>query len=247
MLRRPDKIGAPTNTSTAPPLLVKNAEIPYAFLIPCGLSASSVPPFSSATLPRPKFSTVRRFLSGRSCWNGSCDISTTFRAGGLKYYSLRRFECWTGTNLMQEPRTTLKTVLVAEDYADSRFILGRLLELSGYRVLEAADGREAVEIAEKESADVVLMDLQMPVLDGFTATSIIRRIEGICEVPIIAVSAQSTDDFVAAAKRVGCDHFVAKPVDFDLLLKLVRECTEGEGGRAYNATPKPVTIRQLCM
>ncbi|HEX8187300.1 MAG TPA: response regulator [Pyrinomonadaceae bacterium] len=141
----------------------------------------------------------------------------------------------------------IKTVLVVEDYADSRFMMGRLLEMSGYRVLEAADGREAVDTAERECPDVVLMDLQMPVLDGFTATSLIRRIESTCRVPVIAVSAQSTEDFVSAARRVGCDHFVAKPVDFDLLLGLVRECTEEGGGRVHHAPPNSLTVRQPCV
>lgn len=148
---------------------------------------------------------------------------------------------------MQKPRGQLKTVLVVEDYADSRFMIARLLEMSGYRVLEAEDGREAVEVAERECPDVVLMDLQMPVLDGFTATSIIRRIESICRVPVIAVSAQSAEDYVSAAKRVGCDYFVAKPVEFDQLLELVRECTEDGGARVYDAPPKSLTVRQPCV
>ena len=145
---------------------------------------------------------------------------------------------------MQELGATFKTVLVVEDYDDSRFMLGRLLEMCGYKVLEAADGREAVQVAERESPDVVLMDLQMPVLDGFTATSIIRRMEGISDVPVIAVSAQSSEDYVSAARRVGCDYFVAKPVDFDELLGLVQECTEGTLERLYDAPPKSVTGRQ---
>ncbi|MET0622043.1 MAG: response regulator [Pyrinomonadaceae bacterium] len=136
---------------------------------------------------------------------------------------------------------------MAEDYEDSRFMLGRLLEMSGYRVLEAADGREAVQVAERERPDIVLMDLQMPVLDGFTATSLIRRSESICRVPVIAVSAQSTDDFISAAARVGCDHFVPKPVDFDLLLEIIRECTEGADARTFAAPPNAVTIRQPCV
>jgi two-component system cell cycle response regulator DivK len=149
---------------------------------------------------------------------------------------------------MQESCATKKTILLVEDYEDSRFMLGRLLEMSDYRVLEAADGREAVEIAERECPDVVLMDLQMPVLDGFTATSIIRRIDSTCRVPVIAVSAQSTEDFVSAARLVGCDHFVAKPVDFDQLLELVRKCTEGGGLGVYNAPPNSRTIiKQPCV
>lgn len=152
-----------------------------------------------------------------------------------------------GTDFMQKPRGSAKTVLVVEDYNDSRFMLGQLLEMSGYRVLEAADGREAVNVAERECPDVVLMDLQMPVLDGFTATSLLRRIDSTCRVPIIAVSAQSTDVFISAATRVGCDHFVAKPIDFDLLLEVIREYTEGAGARPVTAAPNSVTIRQPCV
>jgi two-component system, cell cycle response regulator DivK len=148
---------------------------------------------------------------------------------------------------MQEPRAPVKTVLLVEDYADSRIMLGRLLEMSGYRVLEAADGREAVETAERECPDVVLMDLQMPVLDGFTATSLIRRTESTCRVPVVAVSAQCTQDFIDAAARVGCDHFVPKPVDFDTLLEVVRECTEGADGRVYDGPPQSLTIKQPCV
>jgi CheY-like chemotaxis protein len=150
-------------------------------------------------------------------------------------------------DFMQEPRASVKTVLLVEDYADSRFMLARLLEMSDYRVLEAADGREAVEMAERECPDVVLMDLQMPVLDGFTATSLIRRNESTCRVPVVAVSAQSTDDFISAARRVGCDRFVPKPVDFDLLLEIIRECTEGAEARAFATPPDVVTIRQPCV
>lgn len=147
---------------------------------------------------------------------------------------------------MQESRTAVKTVLVVEDYDDSRYMLGRLLEMSGYRVVEAADGREGVRVAEEERPDVVLMDLQMPILDGFTATSLIRRTKHICQVPIVAVSAQSAEEFVSAATLVGCDRFVSKPVDFDQLLEIVREYTEG--GRVHGAAPPPEgdSLRQLC-
>lgn len=145
---------------------------------------------------------------------------------------------------MQESQSPVKTVLVAEDYADSRLMMARLLEMSGYRVLEAADGDEAVRIAERECPDVVLMDVQMPVLDGFTATSRIRRIESICRVPVIAVSAQPAGEFAPAAALVGCDRFVSKPVDFDLLLEVVRECTEG-GGVSAAARQELRTASQL--
>jgi CheY-like chemotaxis protein len=127
---------------------------------------------------------------------------------------------------MRKADAKVKTVLLVEDYEDSRRMLARLLEMCGYRVLEAADGSEAVRIAERGCPDVVLMDLQMPVTDGFTATSRIRRIDSICRVPVIAVSAQPADEFASAAALVGCDRFVSKPIDFDLLLEVIRECTE---------------------
>ena len=130
---------------------------------------------------------------------------------------------------MRETGAKVKTILLAEDYEDSRRMLARLLEMSGYRVLEAADGDEAVQMAERECPDVVLMDLQMPVTDGFTATSRIRRIDNICRVPVIAVSAQPAEEFASAAALVGCDHFVSKPVDFDLLLEVIHESTERAG------------------
>ena len=148
--------------------------------------------------------------------------------------------------MMQEPRASEKTVLVVEDYDDSRFMLGRLLEMSGYRVLEAADGREGVRVAERECPDVVLMDLQMPVLDGLTATSLIRRIDSICSVPVIAISAQSTEEFISAAALVGCDRFVPKPVEFDQLLEVIREFTEGAGVRPTSGPPEIKPLRQLC-
>lgn len=169
-----------------------------------------------------------------------------FRGRRIKVLQPAHFENAGSTNLMQQLNATAKTVLVVEDYDDSRYMMGRLLEMSGYRVLEAANGREAVQIAERECPDVVLMDLQMPVLDGFTATSLIRRIESICDVPVIAVSAQSTDDFISAAERVGCDRFVSKPVDFDLLLEIIRECTERDHARAAAVPPGGIKTRQLC-
>jgi CheY-like chemotaxis protein len=167
--------------------------------------------------------------------------------GRTKILQPAGYEQFNGTVFMQGTSGHMKTVLVVEDYDDSRLMMGRLLEMSGYRVLEAADGREAVETAERECPDVVLMDLQMPVLDGFTATSLIRRIENISRTPVIAVSAQCSEDFVSAAARVGCDDFVPKPVDFDLLLELIRQYTEGADGRAYAAPPETVTIRQPCV
>lgn len=119
--------------------------------------------------------------------------------------------------MIREPRDASKTVLLVEDFPDSRFMMRRLLELSGYRVVEAGDRREAVEFATRERPDLILMDLGLPVLDGLSATKLIRQSENLCDVPIIAVTAHDAEEFHRAAEAAGCDGYVTKPVDFDLL------------------------------
>ncbi len=109
------------------------------------------------------------------------------------------------------------TVLVVEDFADNRFMLRRLLEMSGYRVVEAVDGREAVEKAGSERPDLILMDLSLPRLDGLDATRCIRELSGLDKIPIVAVSAHDTNDFHTEALAAGCNEYVTKPIDFDEL------------------------------
>lgn len=113
-------------------------------------------------------------------------------------------------------------VLVVEDFDDTRRMLRRLLEMGGCRVVEAANGREAVELAGRERPSIILMDLNMPVLDGFTATLRIRENDAVSDVPIVAVTAYDSAESRAAARAVGCDEYVAKPVDFDQLMELIK-------------------------
>lgn len=122
---------------------------------------------------------------------------------------------------MQSQNEGSKTVLVVEDFEDSRHIMRRLLEMSGYRVVEAVNGRDAVELARRECPDLILMDLSLPVMDGISATRYIRALEPLCEVPIIAVSAHDTDDFYEAARAAGCNEYVTKPLDYDRLDNLL--------------------------
>ena len=80
-------------------------------------------------------------------------------------------------------------ILVAEDNEDSRLLLRFFLESLGYKVIEAGNGKEAVQLAEQETPDLILMDLNMPEMDGVTATVIIRNSPGLSDIPIIAISA----------------------------------------------------------
>lgn len=115
-----------------------------------------------------------------------------------------------------------RTVMVVEDFEDNRFMMRRLLEMSGYHVLEAINGEEAVELARSERPSLILMDLSLPLLDGLAATRRIRQYEELRNVPIVAVSAHDTADFHADALAAGCNDYVTKPIDFDQLEALLR-------------------------
>ena len=118
-------------------------------------------------------------------------------------------------------REALPTIMVVEDFEDNRFMMRRLLEMSGYQVLEAVNGEEAVEIAKREHPSLILMDLSLPLLDGLAATRRIRQETELRDVPIVAVSAHDTADFHADALAAGCNDYVTKPIDFDQLEALL--------------------------
>ena len=104
-------------------------------------------------------------------------------------------------------------VMLVEDYRDTREMMRHMLELTGCRVVEASNGQEAIELSQQGGLDLVLMDLNMPVLDGFTATLRIREYERTRDVPVVALTAFDTAEFRAAAGAVGCCDFVVKPLD----------------------------------
>ncbi|MDQ1590508.1 MAG: hypothetical protein QOG00_3475 [Pyrinomonadaceae bacterium] len=124
---------------------------------------------------------------------------------------------------MEENGNAKLTVLVVEDFADNRFMMRKLLEMSGYQVVEAVDGREAVELAESTRPDLILMDLSLPRLDGLDATRRIRELDGLARVPIVAVSAHDTNDFHTDALAAGCNEYVTKPIDFAELEALLKK------------------------
>ena len=115
------------------------------------------------------------------------------------------------------------TVLLVEDTEDNRFMMRRLLEMSGYRVIEAMNGEEAVRLAKRESPQLILMDLSLPVIDGLAATRLIRKLPEFEATPIIAVSAHDTSDFQSEAIGAGCNSYVTKPIDFNELEELISQ------------------------
>ena len=115
------------------------------------------------------------------------------------------------------------TVLLVEDTEDNRFMMRRLLEMTGYRVVEAMNGEEAVKLAKSELPQIILMDLSLPVIDGLAATRLIRKLPKLESIPIIAVSAHDTSDFQSEAIQAGCNSYVTKPIDFNELEELIAQ------------------------
>ena len=121
------------------------------------------------------------------------------------------------------------TVLLVEDTEDNRFMMRRLLEMSGFRVVEAMNGEEAVNVAKAESPQLILMDLSLPVIDGLAATRLIRKVPTLEATPIIAVSAHDESDFQAEAVEAGCNSYVTKPIDFSELEQLITQLLTHDG------------------
>ncbi len=116
----------------------------------------------------------------------------------------------------------ISKILLVEDFDDARFMMKLLLESSGYLVVEAKDGREAVDLAAQNLFDLILMDLSLPVLDGIAATRIIRQDPRTTCVPIVMLTAHTEKEFRERAYDAGCSNFIGKPVDFDVLETLIR-------------------------
>ncbi len=114
-------------------------------------------------------------------------------------------------------------ILVADDKWENRSVLVRLLTPLGFEVVEASNGKEAIDKALSSQPELILMDLVMPIMDGFAATHQIRKIPEIKEVVIIAVSASVFDFHKQQSVEAGCDDFIPKPVRANVLLERLQE------------------------
>lgn len=132
-----------------------------------------------------------------------------------------------GHNYLSQFGGANPTVLVAEDSEDTRQVLSLELRHRGCRVITAADGREAVEIALTARPDLILMDLHMPRLDGLAATAQIRAHGELEAVPIIAVTAFDTYGIREAALEAGCQEYLLKPLDPGALERTLRSALPG--------------------
>ncbi len=115
----------------------------------------------------------------------------------------------------------LHTILIAEDSDDLRVMLKQFLEANQYRVLEARDGREAIEAALRERPNLILMDLGLPRTDGLSAVAEIREHIPVAEMPILIISAYDRLEYRTEAVSAGCSGYLTKPVDPATLLKTI--------------------------
>ena len=113
------------------------------------------------------------------------------------------------------------TILVVDDFEDTRLLLRTWLRKKGYRVMEAGNGNEAIAKVREIEPDLIIMDVEMPELDGLSATRKIRELKDSTVLPIIAVSAYGADQFREQALSAGCNEYVSTPFEPDELEKLI--------------------------
>ena len=116
-----------------------------------------------------------------------------------------------------------ETVMVVEDSDDIRSLICMRLRKTGYHVVEAVNGREAVELAPRLRPGIILMDLSMPVMDGYEATRRIRGSRETGDIPVVAVSALCDADHRRKAFEAGCVECLTKPVDFRALAGVIQK------------------------
>ena len=113
-------------------------------------------------------------------------------------------------------------ILVVDDNPPLRYALGRTLRQHGFDVVEAATGEDALKLSATEHPDLVLLDVNLPDMDGTTVLREIRTDPALADLAVIGLSADATQDQVQRLIQAGADDYVTKPVDFDILLEAIR-------------------------
>ena len=120
-----------------------------------------------------------------------------------------------------------KRILIVEDNPQNRLLVKDVLEFYGYEIMEAEDGQAGIEMAKKYKPDLILMDLQMPVMDGFTAGKIIRGDPDTKNIKMIAVTSFAMLGDKERVMEAGFDHYIAKPINTRELPDLIKEILGG--------------------
>lgn len=107
------------------------------------------------------------------------------------------------------------TVLYIEDNLDNLMLVRRILRATGYHLIEATTAKDGIRLAEERLPDLILMDINMPEMDGLAATSYLRQIPDLEDVPIVALTANVMRDILQETLAAGCDGYILKPIDID--------------------------------
>jgi len=109
------------------------------------------------------------------------------------------------------------TILYVEDNAENRMLVRRILQAEGYQVLEADSAKSAIEVVRSQPPDLILMDINLPEIDGYTLTSRLKSIPAFGRIPIIALTANVMRGDRERTLEAGCDGYIQKPIDVDTL------------------------------
>jgi CheY-like chemotaxis protein len=131
----------------------------------------------------------------------------------------------------------LPTILLVEDFDDTRLMMKMWLMRNGYRVIEAETGEEAIDMAQRERPDLIIMDVMMPGMNGLDATQRIREYQALRGTPIVAVSAYGANEYRSLAIEAGCDEYVSTPFDPDALAELIKNLIAKSESSSFNALP----------
>lgn len=113
---------------------------------------------------------------------------------------------------------TNRKILLVDDDPDNIYVFAHILEKSGYTVIKAKNGLEAVKMVETESPDLILMDMQLPVMSGYEAT---EKIKKIVDIPVIALTAHAMPSDMEKAFKAGCMDYISKPIEYKSFMKKI--------------------------
>ena len=125
----------------------------------------------------------------------------------------------------------IATILYIEDNCDNRLLVRRVLEAEGYRVIEAEDGLAGMDFVQSETPDLVLMDINLPELDGYEVTKRLKKSPAMAEVPVIAMTANVMKGDREKTIAAGCDGYIPKPIDIDSLPNQIAKFLRKKNGQ----------------
>jgi CheY-like chemotaxis protein len=136
----------------------------------------------------------------------------------------------------------LRTILLVEDFDDTRLMMKLWLVKNGYRVLEAETGQEAINVAQRERPDLIIMDVMMPGMNGLDATQRIREYQALRRTPIVAVSAYGADEYRSIAIEAGCNEYVSTPFEPSSLAELIKSLIATRESSGTNVLPSDLEL-----